>query len=222
MDIMLIILMIALGIFFIFVSQYLIEKNGIINVYLIYNIVSFLLSFKTLEVFGINVNANIVLSSLFTMITYLLIEKLNIKEYKNLIKQTITINIFISIFLLVSSLYIGSINDVNSVNMQNIFFNNYKILISYPIVTLISQILVLLITNIIKDSVKNTNIRIIISNLTILMIESILFYISSYIFKGDFNYLLVLIISNYLIKVIVTSIYTPFISYLINLKKVRL
>ena len=222
MDIMLIILMIILGIFFIFISQYLIEKNGIINVYLIYNIVSFLLSFKILEVFEININSNIILSSLFTMITYLLVEKLSIKEYKNLIKQTFTINIFLSIGLLISSFYIGSVNDINSVNMQNIFLNNYKILISYPIVTLINQILILLMTNIIKESIKNINIRIIITNLTILMIETILFYISSYIFTGEFNYLLVLIISNYLIKVIITSLYTPFISYLINLKKVRL
>jgi len=222
MDIMLIILMIILGIFFIFISQYLIEKNGIINVYLIYNIVSFLLSFKILEVFEININSNIILSSLFTMITYLLVEKLSIKEYKNLIKQTFTINIFLSIGLLISSFYIGSVNDINSVNMQNIFLNNYKILISYPIVTLINQILILLMTNIIKESIKNINIRIIITNLTILMIETILFYISSYIFTGEFNYLLVLIISNYLIKVIITSLYTPFISYLISLKKVRL
>lgn len=222
MEIMLIILMIALGIFFIFVSQYLIEKNGIINIYLIYNIIAFLLSFKILNIMQININANIAISSLFTSLTYLIIEKTNSKEYKNIINQTLTINIIISIMLLISSLYIGTINDVNSVNMQNIFLDNYKILISYPIITLINQVLILLVYNAIKDTIENINIRLILTNLTILMVETLLFTISSYIFKMDLAYLIVLVISNYLMKVIITSIYTPLISYLIKLKKVKL
>ena len=221
MEVMLIILMIALGIFFILVSQYLIEKNGIINIYLIYNIASFLLSFKIMEVMKININANIVLSSLFTSLTYLIIDKTNIKEYKKVIKQTLTINIIISIVLLISTLYIGTINDINSVNMQNIFLKNYKILIGFPIITLINQILILLVYNEIKETIENTNTKIILTNLTILMVETILFSISSYIFNIKLPHLLVLIISNYLIKVIITSIYTPFISHLINQKKVK-
>lgn len=222
MDVMLIILMIALGIFFIFVSQGLSEKNGIINIYSIYNIISFLLSFKLMDVMKININANIALSSLFTSLTYLIIEKSTAKEYKNIIKQIFTINVILSIVILLSSIYIGEINDVNSVNMQNIFISNYKILISYPIITLINQIVILLIYNTIKDTTQNINIRIILTNLTTLMIETILFCISSYIFSIKLIYLPVLIISNYLIKVIITSIYTPFISYLIKLKKVKL
>lgn len=222
MDVMLIILMIALGIFFIFVSQGLSEKNGIINIYSIYNIISFLLSFKLMDVMKININANIALSSLFTSLTYLIIEKSTAKEYKNIIKQIFSINVILSIVILLSSIYIGEINDVNSVNMQNIFISNYKILISYPIITLINQIVILLIYNTIKDTTQNINIRIILTNLTTLMIETILFCISSYIFSIKLIYLPVLIISNYLIKVIITSIYTPFISYLIKLKKVKL
>lgn len=222
MEVMLIVLMIALGIFFIFVSQALIEKNGIINIYLIYNIISFLLSFKIINAIQININANIVISSLFTSLTYLIIEKTNIKEYKNIIKQVLIINVVISSILLISSLYIGTINDINSVNMQNVFLDNYKILIGYPVVTLINQILILLVYTAIKDSINYIKTRIILTNLTILMVETILFTISSYIFNINLSYLIVLIISNYLIKVIITSIYTPFISYLINQKKVKL
>lgn len=222
MDVMLIILMIALGIFFIFVSQGLSEKNGILNIYSIYNIISFLLAFKLIDVMKININANIALSSLFTSLTYLIIEKSTAKEYKNIIKQIFTINVILSIIIFLSSIYVGEINDVNSVNMQNIFISNYKILISYPTITLINQIVILLIYNTIKDITQNINIRTILTNLTVLMIETILFCISSYIFSIKLIYLPVLIISNYLIKVIITSIYTPFISYLIKLKKVKL
>lgn len=222
MDVVLIILMLILGIFFIFISSYLFEKSGIIYIYLIYNILSFLLSFKILEVLKININANIVISSLFTSLTYLIIEKTAIKDYKNILKQTFIINVITSLILLIITIYIGSVNDINSVNITNIFSDNYKILISYPIITLINQSVILLIYNNISDITTNTNTRIILTNLTTLMLETILFSIFSYIFKLDFIHLLIIIVSNYLFKVLITSIYTPFISYLIKLKKVKL
>lgn len=222
MNIMLVILFIALSIFFIFVSQYLFEKNGIINIYLIYNIMSFLLSFKIFEMLKININANIIISALFTSLTYLIIEKTTAKEYKNIIKQTLTLNVILSIIILIVSIYISSINDTNAVNIKNIFIDNYKILIGFPIVTLINQVLILLIYNSIKETYNNQNLIIILTNLTILMIESLLFVISSYIFTLNIKTILILVISNYLIKVVITSIYTPFISYLIKLKKVKL
>jgi len=222
MDVMLVILILVLSIFLIYISQYLFEKNGIIYIYIIYNIVSFLMSFKILEILEININANIVISTLVTSLTYLIIEKANIKEYKNIIKQTFIVNIIVSIILWISSLYIGSVNDINSVNMKNVFLDNYKILISYPIITLINQSMILLIYNNISDITKNPNIRMMLTNLTSLMIETILFSIFSYIFKVNFIQLLIIIVSNYLIKVLISLIYTPFISYIIKLKKVKL
>ena len=222
MDILLVILMIVLSIFFIFVTQYLIEKNGIINIYLIYDIVAFLLSFKIFEMMKININANIVLSSLFTSLTYLIIEKTNAKEYKDIIIKTISVNIIISICFLVFTLYISSINDNTFIDIKNIYLDNYKILISYPIITLINQITILYIYNSIKDSIKRIKFKIILTNLTVLMIESLLFSLSSYIFKISFINLFILVISNYLIKVVITTIYAPIISYLVELKKVKL
>jgi len=222
MDLMLIILMIALSIFFIFVSNYLLEKNGIKNIYLIYNVIAFILSFKILKVFEININANIVLSSLFISLTYLIIEKTSPKEYKDIIFETLIINLTVGLMIFISSLYIGTIDDSVTTYMNNVFLDNYKILISYPIVTLINQVAILLIYNIIKETKNGINIKIILTNLTVIMIETILFCISSYIFDIELIYLPILIISNYLIKVIITTIYTPFISYLIRQKKVKL
>ena len=222
MDIMLIILMIALSILFIFVFNYIFEKNGIKNIYLIYNVISFILSFKILEIIQININANIIISSLFTTLTYFVIERTTPKEYKEIIKQTLTVNIIIAFIILISSLYIGAINDTIAVHMNNIFIKNYKILIGYPIITTINQILILLIYNNIKIEKINNQLRMIITNLNVLMAESILFIITGYIFKINFIHLLILIISNYLIKVLITSLYTPFINYIINEKKVKL
>ena len=222
MDVMLLILMLILGIFFIFVSQYIFEKNGIIYIYIIYNIISFILSFKMIEILKIDLNASIVIYLLFNCLSYIIIEKINIKEYKNLISQIFIINIIISIILFVSSLYIGSINDINFVNMKKIFIDNYKILISYPIITSINQLTTLLIYNNISDITKDTNTKIILTNLTTLMIETILFCIFSYIFNIGLVKMIIIIISNYLFKVLISLIYTPFISYLIKLRKVKL
>ena len=222
MDVVLILLMLILSIFLLYVSQYLFEKNGTIYIYIIYNIVSFLLSFKVLDVFKININANIIISSLFTSLTYLIIEKTNIKEYKNLIKKIFFINIAISIIMLIMTTYIGTVNDMNSVNMKNVFFNNYKLLISYPIATLINQLIILLIYNNISDITNNTNIKIILTNLTSLMIETIIFCIFGYLFEIKIVSILILIVSNYLFKVLIALIYTPFITYLIKTKKVNL
>lgn len=222
MDIMLIILMVALSILFIFVFNYIFEKNGIKNIYLIYNVISFILSFKILEIVQININANIIVSSMFNSLTYFIIEKTTPREYKEIIKQTLTVNIIIAFVFLISSLYIGSVNDTITVHMNNIFIKNYKILIGYPIITTINQILILLIYNNIKSEKINNNLRMIITNLNVLMAESILFIITGYIFKIDFIHLLILIISNYLIKVLITSIYTPFTNYIIKEKKVKL
>ena len=222
MDVMLIILMILLGLFFIFGTQYLIDKNGITYIYIIYNVVAFLLYFKLIEVLKINLNANIVLSTLITSLTYFIIEKTNFKEYKNIIKQTFTVNIITSLLILICSLYIGTVNDTISVNMQNTFLTNYKILISYPIITLINQLLIYIIYNNISELTKKYNMKILLTNLTTLMIETILFCIFSYVFKIEFISLVILIISNYLLKVLISLIYTPFISYFIKVKKVKL
>ena len=222
MDLMLIILMIALSIFFMFVSTFLLEKNGIKNIYLIYNVIAFVLSFKILKVFEINISASIVLSSLFISLTYFVIEKTTPKEYKDIIFETLIINLTVGLMMFISSLYVGTIEDNTTIHMNNIFLDNYKILISYPIVTTITQVLTLLIYNNIKVDKLSTISRIIITNLNIIMIDSILFFITSYIFKIKFNQIIILIISNYLIKVLITSLYTPFINYMISKKKVKL
>jgi len=222
MDVVLVVLMLIISIFLIFISQRLFERNGIVYIYIIYNIVSFLLSFKIFEILKISINSNIIISALFTSLTYLIIEKTSVKEYKNLIKQILTINIIISIFLLISSIYVGTVNDIKSVNMQNIFLDNCKILISYPIITVINQLSILIIYENISDITQNIGVRIILTNLTALMIETILFCIFSYIFNIEIISLLILVINNYLIKILITLVYTPFISYLVKQKKVKL
>lgn len=222
MDIMFFILLIILVILFIFISLSLFEKDGLKYMYIIYNILSFLLSFKIIELASVDINANIVISSLFSILTYIIVIKTTKEEYKNLTKQTLWINIIVSLFILLTTLYIGTVSDNNAVSIKYLFLDNYKILLTYPIITLINQLVIFLIYNNIKDLTESVNKNIIIASLTTLMLESLLFNIFSYIFELPFKEIIVLILSNYLIKVLLTMIYIFLVKFLTTKKKVKL
>ena len=217
MNILIILLMAIISVVYLYISQLIFDKNAIKITYIIYNIIAYLLSFKIFEILNINLNANIVMISIFISLTYLIIEKSSIKEYKETV-----INIFISISLLILSSYLGAITDTNSVDMKTVFLNNYKILISYPITTLLTQLLTLCIYQNVKEVTPNITKNIIISNLTVIIIDTFIFCILSYLFEFKLNQILILVTNNYIIKVILSSIFTPFIVPLINSKKVKL
>lgn len=222
MNIMLFILMIILAMFFVFISLSLFEKEGLKYVYIIYNIVSFITSFKILELASININASIITSSLFYLLTYIISIKSSEEEYKKIIKQTLCINIFLAISIFIASLYIGTVNGNSAINMKYLYLYNYKILISYPILTLVNQLAIFIIYNNIKEVTKSEIKNISLSCLTTLMLDSILFNTFSYIFKLDFAEIIALILSNYLIKVLITLIYIFITKLLLNNKKVKL
>ena len=222
MDIMFFILLMILAILFVFISLSLFEKEGLKYLYIIYNILSFLLSFKIVEIVSININANIVISALFSILTYIIIIKTSQDEYKSIIKQNLHINIFATLFIALTSLYIGAVTDNNAISIKYLFLNNYKILLTYPLVTFINQLIIYLIYNNTKDLTKSVNKNVIVSSLTTLMIESVLFNIFSYIFELPFKKIIILILSNYLVKVFLTTIYIFLVDFLTNKKKVKL
>ncbi len=221
MNVILVLLIFMFSILFLLISHLIFEKHAIKNIYIFYNIVSYLLSFKIVEIMKININANIFISTLFMILTYIIIEKVSVKDFKTLIKKIFFINILISILLFISSLYMGSITDNNWINIRDVFIYNYKIIICYPIITFIVQLLSSLIYPGFKVMSNKISIRIILTSLTILMFESLLFNLFGYVFELAFEEVFSLIITNYLLKVLLTIIYLPFTKYLWPLKKVN-
>ena len=73
----------------------------------------------------------------------------------------------------------------------------------------------------IEDTVKDSKLKIILTNLNVLMIETFIFNIFGYIFSVKYNEILILIITSYLIKVLITSSFTPLVTYLLTKKKVN-
>ena len=222
MDIILFLLIITLSIIILLTSIYLFEDKQLEYIYIIYNIISFIMSFKIIEILKININANIVISSLLTLMTYIIIEKKSIKEYKNIVKKTFIINVIISLIILINCLYFGTVSDLNYFNMLAVYLVNYKILIIYPIVTLINQLIIYLLYDILKSSYKDIRQRILITNLTTYMIETFIFIVFSYVFTLSFKEIFFLIINNYLFKVLISLIYIPLIVTIIKAKKVNI
>lgn len=221
-NIFLILLTFILSIFFVIISNKLFDKQGLKYIYIIYNILAFILSLKIMNILNIDLNSNIIISSCLTLLNFLFIEKTSIKEYKQLVKQTLTVNIIVSLALMLTALYVSSINDPNIINIKYVLQNNYKIILSYPIINSIYQLITLIIYDNIKQTNQDIKVKMLLSSLNCIMIESILFNLFSYIFTLNFKEIYNLIINNYLIKVIITNLYIILTSYLIKTKKVKL
>lgn len=222
MDLLIFVLLITLSIFFIYMSKPILDRKNYQYIYMIYSILGYIMSFKMIKLLSINLSANIVIETLFLTLTYLIIEKTSKEEYKKIIKNIFKLNILTGVFLLFASLYIPVVTDTISINIKYMIIDNYKILLIYPVLIAILQLITYLIYNSIKELKLNTKKNIIISSLTITMVDSIIFNSLANIFTLKLSSIILLILSNYLIKVLLTIIYSSFISKLIDNKKVKL
>ena len=117
-----------------FCNKYL-KKFGLICLFTSSSVISYILTFKYITFQTINYNANSI--TYVTMLTalYLLLETTNKKEVRKILNLNLTLNIFICITLYILSIYTPSLNDSIGINMKNVFFNNYRILIAFPVST---------------------------------------------------------------------------------------
>ena len=74
---------------------------------IIYTIISFLMSFKLINVFGLDINPSIIFSGGILMILYYFINRYDIKEYKKLILDNLVILIVFPISLLITLILSG-------------------------------------------------------------------------------------------------------------------
>lgn len=222
MNLLIFILLIVLSIFFMYISLYMLDKKNYRYIYLIYSILGYLMSFKIIKLASINLSANIVIETLFLTLTYLIIEKTTKEEFIKIVKNIFKYNLLVGVLLLFGSLYIPVVTDVVSINIKYMIIDNYKILLIYPILLTILQLLTYLVYNSIKELKLNIQNNIIISSLTILMVDSVIFNLFAYLFKIKLSSIILLILSNYLIKILLTAIYSYIISKQIDNKKVKI
>lgn len=197
------------------------NKRGLYFSLVIMNIISLVLSFKITYVLKMNINIGIVplLGSL--SIIYIFITKYGDKEIKNLLLISLYSNITTALLLIIMNYFIPAITETISINMQGTFEYNYKILIIYPIIMLLSQYTVIKLYKLLSTIQKNISISVILTYIITGLLYTIIFHIISYINIIEINYSLFIGISTYIIGIPITLINLFIINYIINKKVIK-
>ena len=208
------VILVFLTLLTIFCLYKMLDKRGLYFSLVILNLITFVLSFKITYVFKMNINIGIIpLISTFTIL-YLFIIKYNQKELKNLITITFISNIILSLLLVVMNYFIPAITETISINMKGTFEYNYKILILYPIITLISQIASVKLCGLLQQIQDNKSISIALTYIITGLLYTVLMYAISYINILEIKYSLFLGISTYILGLALTIINISFINIL--------
>lgn len=205
-----------------FTNKYL-KSLGLKITFLVFNILSFILSFKYLILSTLNFNSNAITYTTMFSCLCLLLESSNKntkKDINKIINLGFILNIFSAIMLYIMSYYTQSLNDTIGINMTNTFINNYKTLIFYPLSILISQKLLILIYSKIKNIYDNIFISMVTTYLAVGLIESITYMFLTYYNVLESTTIIKLLLSTYMIRIIVIVIYSLFLT-IFNKKKVQ-
>ena len=213
------IILVLLTLLIIFCLYKMLDKRGLYFGLVMLNLVSFVLSFKISYIFKMNINVGIIpLISTFTII-YIFLTKYNVKETKNLLLITLCSNVTVALLLALMNYFIPAITETISINMLGTFKYNYKILISYPVIVLISQLATIKLFELLRQLQDNISVSIILTYIITGLLYTVLSYVLAYINILEMRYTLFLGISTYILGIAITIINIIFVN-IINKKKV--
>ena len=213
------IILIVLTLLIIFCLYKMFDKRGLYFSLVIMDLIAFVLSFKITYVFKMNINVGIIPLIATFSILYIFLTKYSNKETKNLLTITLYSNITAALLLVVMNFFIPAITETISINMKGTFEHNYKILILYPIITLLSQLASVKLYGLLQQIQDNTSISIALTYIITGLLYTVVMYALSYINILEIQYSLFLGISTYILGLALTIINIAFINFL-NPKKV--
>lgn len=188
---------------------------------IIYVILSFVLSFKLINILGVNINANLIFSSGLLLILYYFVNRYNEKESRRFIYTTSLINIILACIFVITTIMVPSIYDKMSIFYQNLIFDNLAIVILYPISYVVTMFLSEYCFKELKKEEKKKNIKTILTIFGILFIDAGIFVYFSYAFIIKYDVAMRIAIDNYLIKVGIMIIYILIVNRLFMIRKVK-
>ena len=112
----------------------------------------------------------------------------------------------------------SSLTDTIGINIKNVFEVNSIILLTYPIVTLISNYLLIIMYEKIKKLYDNMFITTVTTFMLIGIIEGMLYTTISYYNILNFKTIIQLILATYMIKLIITVIYSIYLMFITKKK----
>lgn len=219
MDILLFIGILILGMSSIFIIDKLYEKKGLYLLLTIFLILSFVFSFKIVTILNFNLNLNIIPHTLIFSIIYLLLNKYYKKDEHKIIKLSIIIYSFMLIFTLLYCLYLPIVSDNMSMNINNLFINNYRISIIYPILLIIEEYYWIKIYNNLQPKYESIFVTSITNCILLGFIFTVIFCVFSYFMILDMSMIINIALTVYLFKIFITLINIPLLYF--STKKVK-
>ena len=219
-SIIIVLLLILVSLLLIYSMYKIYDKRGLYFSLVIMNIMSFILSFKIIKIFSLNINLGLIpMISIFTII-YMIITKYSIEDKKTILSLSLYTNIITSILILITNYFIPTVSETISISIKGTFEYNYKILILYPIIILLSQYIIIKLFNYLKELQSNIIINITLTYITTGLVYTLVFYLIAYINLIDIKNTIFMGVSSFLIGIIITLLNTLIID-LIFKKKVK-
>lgn len=217
--IFLLLLLICIGLIYIVHRHF--GKHEFYLLSVIYSIMSFVMSFKMVKILGLNINMEIIFSGGIIELLHYFVNKYNDSESKKFIVTIMISTISCIVIMLLCSMMIPSIYDENIVLFKNLLFDNYAILIFYPIGLLSTLLFANFSFKGLKKIEGNKNINAIISIIGIAFINVFVgIYFSSAINNGFRNSHFIAIDNYFIMTIIMIGMYF-LVNKIIKVKKVN-
>lgn len=221
MNILIYLSIIIILILFLFLISKLLGNLGLIMSTIMTGVLALITSFKYTTLTTIDINSSVVLYITMYTSLYLLLENTTEKETKKIVVLNFLINIFTAFFLFLMSYHTQALTDSISINMKNVFIENYRILITYPVSTFFSSILLILLYQKIKKLYDLPFITTVTTYLVVGLVNALTFYLGSYYNIFTLKVIIELSLSTYMIGLIITVIYSLVLPKLSKMKVIK-
>ena len=221
MNILIYLSILIILILFLFLISKLLGNLGLIMSTIMTGVLALITSFKYTTLTTIDINSSVVLYITMYTSLYLLLENTTEKETKKIVVLNFLINIFTAFFLFLMSYHTQALTDSISINMKNVFIENYRILIIYPVSTFFSSILLILLYQKIKKLYDLPFITTVTTYLVVGLVNALTFYLGSYYNIFTLKVIIELSLSTYMIGLIITVIYSLVLPKLSKMKVIK-
>ena len=221
MSIVIFLLLISICLELIYLVHKYLGKSEFYILAIIYSILSFIMSFKLVNIFGVDINLSIIFSSGLLVILYYFINRYGKGEDRKLITTIGISTRLFGIILILNTIIVPSLSDKNSIIYQSLIFDNIPILILYPISLIGTLIFSSYIFNELKKEDSYRLVKTLLTVVGIVFADVFIFIYFSYAFIIKFDTSIMIALGNYLFKTIIVIIYILIINKIFDVKKVK-
>lgn len=221
MDILIFVLLMAICMGIIYVVHRYLGKNEFYLLAIIYSVISFIMSFKIINVFGTNINLGIVFSSSLVMILYYFIYRYGNDDGKKVIITMIVSTLVCASFMMINVFMVPSLYDNMSSFYQNMVLDNLSVVALYPMMLSVSLYLANYAFNELLHVKDKRFVKFMLVFIGISFIYVFGFIYFSYAIIIRFDVAMVIAISSYLVMCFIMFVYFLIVDKLFVIRKVK-